>query len=389
MNRSIALALMLVLGGAHIASAQSVFSSRGLGVPVTPVDARARALGGLGLALSNQNPSLINPAEAATYGFRGLTAALQSSSNAIGYDGAEADAGANRFPLLRFVYPTGGRLVISAGYGGFLDQTWSAFSERTDVIGGETVAVRDAIDSSGGIAQIQVGAAYSLAPGFAIGVAGGLYTGELRRTITRTFPDGDFTGGTGFQEERSWTQRAPFATAGVLWDPAPILRVGGSVTWAGTLKADARTARTEDFDVDLPLQVAGGVSAVLAPRLLGTFSGRWSGWSSAADAFGADAAPVDTWELGGGIEWEGMTFGNRSMPLRLGYHYEQYPFQVDGVTPTESAFSVGTGLTVGISQAGTLASFDAAVERGSRDAKGTGLAEDFWRVTFSLGVSGL
>src|SRR5690606_24000589 len=156
MRRSILLSIILVAAGTTSADAQSIFSSRGLGVPVSPVDARARALGGIGVGLLGRNPSLVNPAEAADYSFRGATAALQSTNRSIQVDGVERDAAASRFPLVRIIMPLRERIVLSAGYGGFLDQSWSAFRDRTEIIGTDTVAVRDRIDANGGIAEVQI-----------------------------------------------------------------------------------------------------------------------------------------------------------------------------------------------------------------------------------------
>lgn len=383
MKRSITLAIALA-AAAPPAAAQSIFASRGLGVPVPPVDARARALGGVGVALRSLNPSLVNPADVADYRYRGVAASLQSTDRAIEFDGAAAGAGANRFPLLRIIHPVGERFTFTAGYGAFLDQSWSAFADRTEVIGGDTVQVRDAIDASGGIAQLQAGVAFAPISALAIGVAAGLYTGGFDRNIARTFPDTSMNGIGAFNSRLSWAERAPFATAGFRWDLASVLRIGGSVTWAGTLHADSTGGPARDFEIDLPLQFAGGASALLAPRLLAAVSGRWSGWSRAA----ADPAAADTWEVGGGIEWEGPSIGNRTLPLRAGYHYGQYPFRIDGATPAERTVAVGAGLHLAPTEAGPLAALDAALERGRRDVDGSSLAEDFWRFTVSLSVFG-
>lgn len=384
MKRSFPLAIVLALAIVQPASAQSIFASQGLGAPVPTADARTRAIGGIGIGLQGHSPSLINPAEAADFGVRGLAVSLQSANHSIDVDGHRADFGANRFPMLRVIYPVGERSTFTVGYGGFLDQTWAVFSDRTDIIGGEEVPVRDRIESDGSISQFQLGVAYALTPELSIGVAGGLYAGGLDRAITREFIDDQGPVVDSFTTAMSWSQRAPFASAGIRWDIASLLRLSGSVTWAGTLKAKGETAASEDFEVDMPLQVAAGLSAYLSPRLLASASGRWSGWSASSNTtpFGEVS---DTWEVGGGLEWELLTFDTRVVPLRVGYHYVQFPFRVDGETPSERTFAFGSGLRFSPGPAGYRAGLDAAVERGSRSG---GFTEDFWRFTVSLSVFG-
>src|SRR5690606_15765444 len=51
MKRALSAALLALLALPAAAGAQSLFSTRGLGVPVEPVDARARALGGIGVGM--------------------------------------------------------------------------------------------------------------------------------------------------------------------------------------------------------------------------------------------------------------------------------------------------------------------------------------------------
>lgn len=399
MRRAFSIAFVALLAAAPPASAQSIFAAGGRAVPVAPVDARARALGGIGIGLLNQNLSLVNPAGVAGIRLRGITAAWQTAARSIEFEGAEEDVGSNRFPLLRIVYPVGSRLVLSAGYGSFLDQSAAVASEGTEVIGTDTLAVRDVLDVDGGIAQLQLGAAYALTPTLAVGIAGGLYAGEIDRELSRSFTN---TGLADLRIRSEWSERAPFASAGIRWDPAPVARLGASVTWAGELDGDADdversaggiTIRSEgeDFSVDLPLQVAAGASALLAPRLLATVAGRWAGWSSAERGFGPDdlaAAdlPDDTWEFGAGLEWEGLTVANRTVPLRLGYHRGQFPYKVQGETPTEWAAALGAGARLATSELGPLAVVDLALERGGRD--GGDLSEDFWRFTFSIALFG-
>lgn len=385
MKRSLPLAIALALAAAQPASAQSIFASQGLGVPVPAGDARTRAMGGIGIGLHGHSPSLISPAEARDYGFRGIAVSLQSANNAIDLDGARADFGANRFPMMQVIYPAGERSVFTVGYGGFLDQNWAAFADRTEVIGGEEVTVRDLVESKGAISQLQLGIAYAVTRDLALGVAGGVYSGGLDRVVTRTFIDEDGPAVDPFTTAMSWTQRAPYATVGIRWDVASLLRVAGSVTWAGMLDGRGKDERSGNFEVDMPIQVAAGVSGYLSPRLLAAVSARWAGWSAA----NADDSPygnvADTWEMGAGLEWELLRVGARTVPVRVGYRYGQFPFRFGDATPSERVFSFGSGLRLAPGTAGPRAALDAAIERGSRSG---GLSEDFWRFTVSLSVFG-
>lgn len=391
MMRPLPFVLLALLAVSTPAAAQSLFSTSGLGVPVAPLDARARALGGIGVGLIGANASLVNPAEATSLFGRGVAAAMQPTARSMEFEGEVADAGGTRFPLIRAVYPFGARLVATAGYGSFLDQSWGVVSEGSMQIGGEPVRTVDVTESSGGIAQLQVGAAYRVTPTLSVGLAGGLYTGSLTRVVRRDFPDSAAV--QDFETRVGWSYRGPLAAAGLSWTPAPFMRLGASVTWAGQLEADGDDGSAQDRTFDLPLQAAGGVSALLSPRVMATVGARWAGWSVAADDFDdTDAAPDlarDVWEIGGGLEWRGGRLGDDSFPIRLGFNYGKLPFTMDGETPTEWAGALGFGIHFNETQFGPLASADATLERGSRgSAESTGLTEDFWRVTVSLSLFG-
>jgi hypothetical protein len=388
MNRSLFLALLSLCALAPAASAQSIFSARGFGVPVAPIDPRAQALGGIGIGLLGQDASMVNPAEIANHNFRGAVATLQSSSLSADFGAQSGQTTTNRFPLLRVIYPIDERLSASVGYGGFLDQTWSVVTSGFERIGADSVAVRDASSADGGLAQLRVGLAYSLAPSFAVGIDGGIYTGKLDERLSRTFGEGAPAGIDSIMQRDTWTQRAPLISAGFRWDPAQIFRLAESFTWAGTLARELENKPEAKRSFQLPLQAAAGASAILAPGLMGTVSTRWAGWSRAADDFDPAFAPVDTWEYGAGLEWTRMTLGSAAIPIRFGYHRAQLPFRFQGVTPTESAATVGLGLELARTAVGPLATIDATLDRGRRTAAGTGLNESFWRMTLGIGVFG-
>lgn len=393
MRRNLLILISTLLTVTPSAVAQSLFSADGLGVPVSAVDARARALGGIGSGLPGWNFSLTNPAEAVGTPFRGITAAYQSQSGTAEWGEASDDIAATRFPLLRVVYPFRSGLVATIGYGAFMDQNWGASDHRDIVIGSDTVAVRDAVDSSGGLARVQFGIAYPLARTLAIGLAGGLYTGRHNQSVTREFERLDQDQAQGYLDvdtELRWRQRGPFATAGLRWDPSSSFRLAGALTWSGTLNAradeiDGQVIRPESYKVSLPWQATAGMSALLAPQLTAVAGARWEGWSSARNIYpGAD----DSWQLGGGLEWEGIQASGRSVPLRLGYRYSQYPMAFRGERPTERATAFGIGVPFALTDVGPRALVDAALERGSRDAAGDSLSERFWQFTLSLSLFG-
>lgn len=395
MTRAVLIALLSLSTLATSASAQSIFSARGFGVPLAPLDPRSQALGGIGIGLLDGSQSIINPAELDDYPFRGAIVSMQSLSRELHLDGLKADIESSRFPLLRIIYPVGERLSLGVGYGGFLDQSWSVSTSHEGIVGGETVEIRDLVSADGGIGQLRVALSYAITPTLAIGVDGGIYSGSLDERIAREFGSGAPSGIESVERKQSWTQKAPLASIGIRWDPAPIARISGSLTWAGDLERTPGEAPLTGIGtpqqvekVKMPLQAAFGASAYFVPGLLGSVSARWAGWGSAADSFDPNVRPDDTWEYGLGFEWTRMEFGNTGVPLRFGYHRADLPFSYNGVRPRESSFTFGFGLHFSRTSFGPLASIDAALEKGERIARGTGLSESFWRFTLGMGVFG-
>lgn len=395
MKRTTALALCLAFLNAAPTTAQSLFAARGMGVPVAATDARARILGGLGVGLLGLNTSLVNPAAAAGVRQRGISASLLSSPRTMELDGVLAEVGATRFPLLRVLYPLGQRVTATVGYGAFLDQSWAVRAERDEVVGGETVPVVDITDSNGGLAQIRLGAAYSMTNNLALGVDVGLYSGSQTVVFSREFTD-DTTSAIfqRFETRVRWSSNAPLASLGFRWDPASVVRIGGAVTWAGALSAKALEGAVEDRSVQMPLQVAAGASAYLAPSLLAAVSGRWSGWNAAAEDLNAGGPPVvdaarNTWEFGAGLELESTARRQRTIPIRVGFNYAQLPFTFGEDAPAEWSVGGGLGMRIGESRANPLAVVDLSVERGQRgDSAVNGLVEEFWRVNLSVALFG-
>lgn len=389
-----ALAAALLLLGSVGAGAQSMTSIRGLGYPMSSTDTRAEALGGLGIGLFGTSASMTNPASAAGIVRRGVVVSAIATERTSRLGDASAGTGTTRFPLIRVIFPVG-RVVLTAGYGAFLDQSWGVVREGTlTVVDGE-VPYRDAVESVGGIGQAEFGAAIPVSDALALGIAIGRYTGGQDVSVQRSFESGDLGTYQAYSEDRSHEYGGTLARAGFRLDAGDVFRLGGSVTWSGRLSADSVEGPVPGAEYELPLQMAAGASAYLSPGLLATVAGRWSGWS-VTDASGGpgpaegEVASRDTWEIGGGLELDNpLSRARRTYPIRLGFQYRELPFGFANEPPTEWVAGMGLGLRIGSDITTPQARFDLTIQRGARTAAGAGgipdLDEAFWR--FGLGIS--
>ncbi len=126
---------------------------------------------------------------------------------------------------------------------------------------------------------------------------------------------------------------------------------------------------------------------MLAPGLLVSASGERADWSGIRDDLGAaGSARSVVLGFGVGIELSQMRLLGKSAPLRLGYRSADLPFGAAGAFAKERTFSGGVALTLNETNGVVLASTDLAIEKGRRT--GLSFAEDFWRATVSLKLSG-
>lgn len=397
--RTVTLAAALGTLLAAPAAGQSLTSIQGLGYPILPTDARTESLGGLGLGLQGLSGAMTNPAAVARAVRPGAIVSVSALEQTADLGDASGSFGATRFPLIRVIYPVRG-IVLTAGYGGYLDQSWGVErSGSQDAGGGTMVGFDEVIRSDGGIGQFQVGVAVPIGRRVAVGGALGAHTGDQRLRFQRLFDTTSLGQLEVFTETRSVTYFAPMAQLGVSWDPMNEVRIGASLTWAGTLSADSATGPATSREYDLPLQLAGGASAYLGPSLLATVSGRWSGWSAVGDIPGTGfrttnvATGQDTWEVGGGLELDDPSSRtSRSFPVRVGAQYRQLPFTFGSTVPTEWLVGGGVGMRVGATPENPLIRADLSVQRSERTAAGdstTGeLSESAWRFSLSLSIFG-
>jgi hypothetical protein len=377
-----AAAAVLSLLCAGQAPAQSLLSAAGLGTPLEPVDARARALGGLPVGLPDPQMSLVNPAAAMGLPAAGLTVTFQADQVASVAGDQDQDFTTARFPVIQAAFPIGTRLVTTVGYAAVLDQNWAVEHNDSIFVTGQQISVLDRFRSSGGVARLRGGVGYRLLPRLDVGAAVDLYTGAVRDTVYRVFTEGgiapSITGST-----YEW-QGLGFS-AGARWRGSA-LSLSAAVSAGGGLTAAAQDSGVASKEYSLPVQVDVGGSARIAQQTLVAVSARWQGWGAADEDVSASGGARDATQVAGGIEYEALRFLSRPVPLRVGGRYARLPFRYDGDADfvDERAATAGIGIVFG----GGAASLDLSGERGWRGGNSAGLDESFWRVSLSLSLLG-
>ncbi len=388
MTRSLLRALAVLTVAATPVAAQSTYSAAGLGLPVDAVDARARALGNVGIGLMGSSIAPSDPAAATLLTVPGAVfTALPSWVDLGRADTGEAGSyRATRFPLVGVAYPAWGLGMATITFGSVLDQRYEG--ERSTLVELEDgpVSVTDRFKATGGVSEVRLGLARDLGGGLEVGVSAGRFTGGTRRVLARSL-EGVSVEGTvsDFTEERSWDYSGTSLTAGIGVRLGTVGRVAGSVSWSSDLAADADSAGT-DRSYAMPLHLRVGGSALLAPGLMVTGSLHRADWSGTTPDLTASVAR-DVTAYGVGLELTRARLLGRQAPIRLGYRSGGLPFALGaGGEASESAFTGGLGLTLAGTGPVTLAGVDLAVERGERTE--SGIAEKFWRAALTLRVSG-
>jgi hypothetical protein len=379
-----ALGALAALAPLRPAAAQSLLASRGLGYTLDPFDARARAMGGIGLGLPGRNLSLVNPAEDAGLPVPTLTVAFQPDAYSGTADGFGTNGHTQRFPVIHAVFPVH-RVAVSVGYGSFLDQHWQTRVVDSAVVAGEMREVNDRFSSNGGVARLRTGASYHVNDRLFVGAGVDLFTGSVHDSTIHAVSG---LNQTLFQS--TFRYSGVGYVAGARFSPIDPVAVSASVTTATKLhgRPDGDSLATGK-DYDLPLTVDAGASGRIGGNTTLALSGRWARWSTANDELAATGGARDTRGAAAGLEFEGFRLGSRVVPLRLGAHYTELPFRWSsgGAArdfPAERGVSGGLGFRL----AGGGALADAAVERGKRGGSGAGFDESYWRFSFSLTLLG-
>jgi hypothetical protein len=335
-------------------------------------------MGGAGVSLHGGNLSAVNPATAARFSSSGVWATYMPERSEVEGEFANGTTTSEVVPVIRLVWPWGGRWAVAVSAGSYLEQNWGVQFIDTLSLSFQDVAFEETRTSDGGVTQIRLDVAGIAMEKVSLGGSFLFYTGQVRRRTKRVFEDEvnfrtyEFNSATDY---RGWG-----LAVGAEWEPIPEVLVGGAFTWNQSLRiADDTTG--EGFDIPLPLALNVGSSWQLTPELLLAVALGWEGWSKVASDL-PNASAVDTWGFGGGVEYALAVGENNRWLVRGGFHADKMPFEVRGGAVWDRGFSLGAGVVLATGRA----RLDFAAEFGGRGDKSVNDIEESYR-RFSLGAA--
>ena len=369
--------------------AQTPVTDLGLGYPVTPLDARAAALGGTGMGLFGGSFSSRNPADLTVFFNPAVGATLAPESVGLKTANGTQSIGRSRLAVVQGVMPYR-KWRFGVNINSELDQDWDVILTDTLNTGFGDYPYTETRQHDGGLSSVGLGVAHRLGA-LGIGVEGSVLTGNLRQVTRRIFdpaigdPSNQIGGAFG---DAHWAFSGWRFRAGVTGQFGRRAIVSAAFTAYTDLQAVKDTfglpIGTQNFD--MPTEVTVGGSVLLTQRLLLAAAGGWKGWSGTEFRAPFSQAADVVW-AGGGLEYVGVRLLNLPVPLRVGYRYADLPFYDTGLEQlNEQAVTFGFGMRV----AGGKAAFDMGFEIGSRgDLATTGTEESFQRISLSLGINSM
>ena len=384
-GRVTGLAGLLLLMMAPGLAAQMPATGLGLGYPVPSLDARAAAMGGTGLGFIGGSLSGRNPAD--LRGFRRPTLGLTYAPEAISVEspGGSQTTGRSRLAIVQAAVPIRS-WTFGLGFASGLDQDWGVILQDTLESSFGTFPYDERREHDGGVSKVTLSGAREFGR-FSVGIDGSILTGSLRQSFIRTFepsledPTLDI-GLAGGDARFSWSGLQ--VRGGAATQLGSRVRLSGVIGWTSDLKATRDTVGdASDYKFSMPFEWAIGGTAQVTTGLLASAALGFSGWAVTNEDLNSSSAANVLW-YGLGIEYIGFELFGAGLPLRAGVRRSDLPFYLVGTEQlTETAGTFGIGLEVG----GGLASFDLAVEIGTRGDLETSLVqESFRRLSISMAL---
>jgi len=373
-----------LLLAATIARADSQFGAGGLGVALSPTNARAWALGGIAIGLDDSlRLSLANPAAPA--GLRSVSmsavylADRRSASDARG----EAFFTSSGIPLFEFLIPFGSRFGVGFGYD--VEGDLGTARTRIPFLPDEAPVEPHArhFERSGALFRVPAALCFRLFEDLRVGFRLDNYFLNIEETYDLDFDDSSIRS----TRERLRTGcSGAGATAGILVPLHERLLVGFVYSSGATLEGDRErigasgSVSTDPVEIGVPERMGGGFSVRVGEA-----------WTAGADVV------VSSWEeiedtvfaLGGYRDVVAYAIGVERapgrddpallrLPIRVGFRVDPIAYRSEnGEEISRWIATIGSGIPLG----GGRGTFDFGIEYGSIGDKGSvGLEESYLRI---------
>ncbi len=376
-----ALILLAAAVGERSAQAQvRLLGEAGLGRRMRPLDARARAMGASAVALHGGNLSAVNPASAVHLTIAGAWATFMPENRSV-KGAARGDFRTQDVPLIRIGWPVSERWIASVGFGSFLDQDFGVQFVDTLTLSTGDIEFQETRTADGGISQFRFELAGIMAERWSLGLAANLYSGEVRRSVTRAFEAA--SGFTTYTSQAAIEYRGWGFALGTELEPVPEMLVGAVFGWGFGLDVENDSTGASG-EVGLPLALDVGASWQLTPDFIVAMQAGWEDWSTIRDD-APETGANDVWRFGAGAELKAISGTSSEVFVRAGASFERRPFRLQSGWPWERAFGFGLGLHL----ANGRARLDGTMELGRRgDIERENVEESFTRLSVSLAVFG-
>jgi hypothetical protein len=361
MRRILLAAIIAATIAPSAAASQGTLSTQGFGYPTGGLSTRVRGTGG-GLGQFDPDAQL-NPAALATSGDPRMFLQYEPEFRRLSNGDAAANTHTARFSLAAISVPFASRGSLGASVATFLDRSSITSFTNTREVAGQTVDILETTQVLGAINDVRLGAAYAPSRKIQVGAMGHVFVGQNRMFFTQSFPDS--------LKFSSITQVSTLAytgfgaSAGLLLRPSRHFGLG--VSGRKGFGIEARAGDSIVSEANIPDKLSAGLSYEGIPGSSISVNVSRELWSSMNGLGSENAAAVDTWEGGLGLEALGPRIAQRQTVLRLGARYRTLPFLAAGNEVTELSFGGGIGAQFFRNRA----TFDMSFERAGRTPDGS------------------
>jgi hypothetical protein len=346
------IATLLLLLSTSTALAQTPFTLQGIGQNVETGTARDTGRGGWGLAdRDTLAPSTLNPAALADLRYSQLTFSGEGLRTIDRGPGQDRLTWRVTVPNVRLAVPLrDGQLALHAGFNVKRSFSYESYSLFEVDRFGRTINGQELYRRDGNLFEIPVGLAWRPLPRVALGAAVLLVRGPVEDLVTQTFTGGPLA--------NSYSERLELeglaTNLSLLLDAPGPLSIGASVTPAYDLDVERTTSleavsgeAVSNETITMPTEYKAGLMLELGKHWRFGADGIYQAFGDIGPQSVWTPTPRDEWSVAAGFERRLHRSGRGrdwTAPLRFGFMWRRWGYQVGGSPVEERVVSVGTGV---------------------------------------------